>query len=167
MAKVTQQFLQGRPVVVTLRGGGEIECQAPDPLELMTQNVFPLAVYAHVLEVLKAWADAGTGPSLPDETRKDPIAWLNFMDRWAIAAARTPRIVATPVEADGLSAICVDDFDMDDKVAIFGATNRRFKSALALGEALKEFRCLRSEGAVAGPNGEALLDAAVDVAGRA
>lgn len=162
MSKATRDALQRRPVIVTLRGDVEIECQCPDPETLITQDVFPLTVYAHVLEVLAAWSAAGSGPSIGDEMQKDPLPWLSFMDRWACAAGLAPRIVRPGEQADGVTTLSVDDLDMDDKVAIFGKTNKHFKHATRLGDAIKEFRDRQPDGVGAGPDGAPVRDAAVD-----
>lgn len=161
MPKVTRAFLQGRPVVIALRGGAEIDCQCPDPATLI-QDVFPLVTFAHVLELLAAWFEDGSGPSIAEATQQQPVVWIDFMDRWAGAAAISPRVVRLGEEADGVTAISVDDLDMDDKVAIFGATNKRFKDATRLGDAIKEFRDRQPDGASAGPDGAAVRDATVD-----
>lgn len=139
MPKVTRAFLQGRPVVVALRGGAEIECQCPDPAA-MIHDVFPLATFAPVLEVLAAWFEDRSGPSVDEATQQKPIVWIDFTDKWACAAALAPRIVRPGEPADGVSTISVDELDMDDKVEIFRQTNRHFKGATRLRDALEAFR---------------------------
>jgi len=162
--KATTERLRQRPIVVTIAGELDIECRLPDPVDLISANVLPLEVYADVIESIQRWADSGQAGHLAGDTPKQWITLLDFMDRWCMAAAVSPRLVATTDEVTGDDTVWIGDLDMDDKVAIWVKTNKRFKNNPRLGDAQKSFRDVQPAGLGVGSDSAEVRDETIDAA---
>lgn len=157
MTAATAEQIRNRPIAVTIPGTDlQIELCRPDPLTLIANNVLPLEVFASVLDVVAQWTQEGEGPSPLEAARKAPQLWGQFIDRWVCAASVSPQVVLD--EAAALAdptKLWIDEIDLPVKLEILRLTNTRFRSP-RLGDAVKEFRRLRPEGAGAGSDGEAV-----------
>jgi len=171
MPTATAEQIRNRLVLVTIPGTDlQIECRRPDPLDLIAQQILPLEAYADILERVAEWAtmpEHTSAPSVLETIRSAPDTFAGFVDRWVCAAAVRPTIVLTEEEVSANpAAVWIDDLDLEVKFEVFRRTNHRLASP-RLPAAVKEWLRQRPAGLGDRPDGAAVRDEAVEVAGHA
>lgn len=165
----TAQEIRNRTISVPLDGSAlVIECRRPDPMTLITNNILPLDVFHAVLEKFQSWTDTANGDAegLMQLMVTDPDRWNTFIDTWVCCAAVAPKVVMTEAEAEAdPNVLWVFDLEASTRLAIFGATASRKLVSPRVRSAIETFRRDLAARTVAGSDGAAVRDTAVDAAG--